>query len=381
MKKKLLYLVNVDWFFNSHRYDLALAAARSGFDVHICCNVTSEILTKKFASSGLTIHRIRSPRGKHGFYSTLEHIIKYLLIIHRLKPSTVHLITIKPIILGGLICRFFNTHCIASITGLGPAFDERRGLKIKKRLFQLLLTKALNGIDHIIVQNKGDLKFINTLQQTNHLISTTLIKGSGVPLQHYKPKDKRQTNPFVVVSSGRLLKQKGFIELVAACKSLRERGLKFQLKIYGWRDSGNSDCIEEKTIKSWLSEGLVDSIEKVDDMCPALGNSSLFVLASYYGEGLPRAIIEAQACGLPVITTSIPGCIDSILNDVTGEVVPPRDPNALAKSIASFITNHEKTERFGIAARTYALNQYSIDTVIKQHLLIYGAYKPETKFN
>lgn len=370
LKKKLLYIVNADWFFSSHRFELALNAIKAGFDVHVILNCTSIALVEKFTRSGLTIHRIKSPRGKHGPISTIEHLYKYFTVINSIQPDVVHLITMKPIILGGIIARMFHVHCIASITGLGPAFECNGRSFIKKTIFKALLKLALKAIDDVIVQNQGDKDFIGKL--TKNKLETALIKGSGVPLDQFKPAAKLPCDPFIVVSSARFLIQKGFIELVQASERLQKRGIKFKLKLYGWRDEGNKANLTEKTLNNWLESGIVDSIERVDDMAPALRNSSLFVLASYYGEGLPRAVIEAQASGLPVITSSIPGCVDSIIDGVTGQIVPPKDVFSLERAMEEFILNPEKSRAFGTAAREFAIKTYSIESVVQEHLRIYS---------
>ena len=186
MKKKILYIVNVDWFFDSHRFDLAKATKKNGFDVHILLNITSEKIVEKFKNAGFSVYPMKSQRGQHGVFSLLEHIYKYWKIMYELKPEVVHFITMKPIILGGLVSRLFNFHSVFAITGLGPAFSDGKGfIAFKRSIFKKLLKLSLCTADEVIVQNEGDKKFIRMLIGDISKTKINLIKGSGVSMQKF----------------------------------------------------------------------------------------------------------------------------------------------------------------------------------------------------
>ncbi|WP_430536855.1 glycosyltransferase [Pseudoxanthomonas suwonensis] len=120
-----------------------------------------------------------------------------------------------------------------------------------------------------------------------------------------------------------------------------------------------------------LAESVINWLGHVDDMPALLASVDIVVLPSYR-EGLPKGLIEAAACGLPLVTTDVPGCREVVNDGVDGLLVPPRDAVALARAIARLQDDRGLAERLGEAARSKAMNEFDEKIVISKTLATYG---------
>jgi len=367
MKKKILFISNVDWFFISHRLPIALEAIKKGYEVHLAtkCTDKKSFLIKK----GFVIHSIeldRTQKNLINFSKILAHIFK---IVYEVEPSIIHAITIKPVIIGGFASRILNIPFVASISGLGYVFVSR-GIRstLTKFVVTLLYKLALSGQNiKVIFQNIDDEKIISSICNLK-LNQKVLIHGSGVDLDIYKPKNKKSKDKIILFAS-RLLKSKGLLEFVKSAELLKFKNLKFL--IAGKFDHENPDCIEFERMNDWVSRGIVDYVGYNENIINLINYSNIVVLPSYYGEGLPKILIEASACGIPIITTNHPGCRDAIINEVTGLLVPIKDHKALSSAILRLIENPQLSKKMGESGRKLALKKYDIKKVVNKHISIY----------
>ena len=188
MKKKILFIVNVDWFFFSHRLPIAIEAKKKGFEVHIATSFVSK--KKELSELGFYLHELRSCRKKTGLRETFLYLLDIFFLIKHVSPSIVHLITIKPILVGSLVLKFFSKiYIVISISGLGYVFSSK-GFFPKFRRFLVTNSYKLllrNKKQKIIVQNTSDLAFLKKILKIND-DGFIFIPGSGVDLNLYKPK-------------------------------------------------------------------------------------------------------------------------------------------------------------------------------------------------
>jgi len=173
-----------------------------------------------------------------------------------------------------------------------------------------------------------------------------------------------------VLLASRLLWDKGLAEFVAALRQLRLQGRTVHALLAGTPDPGNPATVPEATIREWVAEGLVSWLGHVDDMAGLLGSVDVVVLPSHR-EGLPRTLVEAAACGLPLITTDVPGCREVVSDGVDGLLVPKGDSKALAQAIRRLQENPELARRLGEAARLKARSQFDEHIVIQRTLEVY----------
>jgi glycosyltransferase involved in cell wall biosynthesis len=158
---------------------------------------------------------------------------------------------------------------------------------------------------------------------------------------------------------------------VAAAELLKRRGLGARFWLVGDPDPGNPASVDEASLSAWRSEGTVELLGHRNDIARVFAQASIVVLPSYYGEGVPKVLLEAAACGRAVVTTDMPGCRDAIEAGVTGLVVPPRDSVALADAIQRLLDDGELRARMGCAGRQLAEREFSIEYVIAAHLALY----------
>jgi glycosyltransferase involved in cell wall biosynthesis len=363
---KLLFVVNVDWFFISHRLPIALGARSAGYEVHVATGLTN--CAHLFANYGLILHPIYLERGDTSLLGLFRTFFGILTVCLRVRPKVIHLVTIKPVLLGGIIARLLGLkRIVASVSGLGYIFIAKGSKASLRRLIVSSLYRLAlfhDGI-RVIFQNPDDRLSLCKLSSLP-FSKTVLIPGSGVSLSSYSPSDLPPGIP-VVLFAARLLSSKGIYEFVDAASQLT--GARFV--IAGQFDKDNRDCIDPAQLNQWVENGWVEYWGYSDAMANVLSQASMVVLPSYR-EGLPKVLIEAAACARPVITTDVPGCRDAIDPDVTGLLVPAQDSNALKVAIQHLLDNPELCKAMGRAGRALAERKFDVKQVVETHLDIYA---------
>lgn len=365
----LLFVVNIPEFFLSHRLPLAIAARNAGFAVHIATGPGSacqEITKLEFEHHLLPISR----SGRNPF-AELRTLWGLYWLMRTIRPDLVHLVTIKPVLYGGLMARFLGVPAmVAAISGLGTVFvDSDQARSWIRRGAEWLYRLALaHPNSKVIFQNPDDRAVLIGIGAVRHE-KTVLIRGSGVSLPLFHMRQEPEGVP-VVTFAARLLKDKGVREFVEAARVLKERGVVARFWLAGSPDSGNLTSISEMEISQWSKDGLLEVLGYRSDIPDLFAKSNIVVLPSYR-EGLPKALIEAAACGRAVVTTDVPGCRDAIEPETTGLLVPVRDVMALADAIQSLIENPNRRKQLGASGRALAEREFTIEKVVDAHLAIY----------
>ncbi|WNO61674.1 glycosyltransferase family 4 protein [Rheinheimera sp. MMS21-TC3] len=377
--KKLLFVVNVDWFFISHRLPIALAAQRDGYEVHLACNFTDQ--AEYLASLGFVLHQLDLSRSGTGLLSEINAFKGIYAMLRKVKPDIVHLVTIKPVIYGGIASRFLKVkQRVASISGLGYIFIAR-GLRasILRFAVSLLYRFALHSADttKVIFQNPDDKQLLLDLGIIDPS-QAVMIRGSGVDLSRYDVQPEPISTP-VVMLVARLLIDKGVLEFVEAARELSRRGAEIRMVLVGDTDDGNPKSVSSADISRWLDEGIVEHWGYQKDINNIIAQANIIVLPSYR-EGLPKSLIEAAACGRAVITTDVPGCRDAITPNVTGLLVPVKESAGLVAAICKLTEDTALRARMGLAGRQLAEEAFDIELVIKTHLQLYQGDKPKMVF-
>ena len=367
---KLLIIVNAPEFFLSHRLPLALAAREIGYSVQIATGPGSAC--KQIRQLGFVHHLLPLSRSGTNPWGELHCVWALWRLMRRIKPDLLHLVTIKPVLYGGLIARLAGVPAVlVAISGLGSVFVARSGAISCLRRGVLLLYRLALGHPHLraIFQNSNDQSLLTGFGVIRDE-QAVLIRGSGVDLADY-PMIQEPTGIPVVTLASRLLKEKGVLEFVDAARILKDRGVTSRFWLVGSPDDGNPSSVSDKDIEHWRECGLIEPLGFRTDISKVLANSNLVVLPSYYGEGLPKVLIEAAAVGRAIITTDRPGCRDAIEPDETGLLVSARDPIALADAIEHLLANSTLRQSMGNAGRELAEREFGIEKVVKAHLQIY----------
>jgi glycosyltransferase involved in cell wall biosynthesis len=367
---RLLLVVNAASYFLSHRLRIALEAREVGFEVHVATAPGPEI--PSIVAAGLIHHALPLTRSGTSLFSELRLLGALYWLFRTIAPDLVHLVTIKPVLYGGITARLAAVPAVvAAVPGLGFVFVAR-GLKA-------VLVRTLVGAMYRLAFGKRRLRVIfQNAHDREALVhaarlpreKVVMIRGSGVDLSEYTASPLPDGVPVVVLAS-RLLRDKGVHEFVAAAELLKRRGLEARFWLVGDPDPGNPASVDEASLSAWRSEGTVELLGHRNDIARVFAQSSIVVLPSYYGEGVPKVLLEAAACGRAVVTTDMPGCRDAIEAGVTGLVVPPRDSVALADAVQRLLDDGELRARMGCAGRQLAEREFSIEYVIAAHLALY----------
>lgn len=369
MAERILYLVNDLDFFVSHRLPLALAARARGYDVLVAA--PDGPARSVLEAEGLKFLPLALKRRQNNPFLELAALAQIFQVYRSHRPDLVHLITIKPILYGILVGYLFpRMRLVAAVSGLGPAFrgSHSSGLVglIVRALYRLAFRhKRLR----VIFQNPDDRAILMGITGLPPQRSF-MIRGSGVDLAQYQETPEPAGRPCVLMAS-RLLKDKGVPEFVAAASMLVQDGLAADYVIAGMSDQNSPGSVTAQEIETWQNEGAVRFLGHRDDMPRLISRCHLVVLPSSYGEGIPKILIEAAACGRAVVTTDHPGCRDAIEPGVTGVLVPLKDPESLARAIRRLIEDSAARTSMGQAGRQLAERFYSIESVVDQHLAIY----------
>jgi glycosyltransferase involved in cell wall biosynthesis len=369
LTRKLLFVVNVDFFFISHRLPIAMRALQQGYEVHIATGLTNGL--EELQSRGLIVHPLSLDRRSMGIFSNVLTFFQILRVFLKLRPDVVHLVSIKPVLLGGIAARLAAIPCVvAAISGLGFVFISH-GFKATVRrtfigwFYRLALShKNLKAI----FQNEDDLAILSDISNLPNE-KANLIRGSGVDLTLYSPSPLREGVPNVVLAA-RLYAEKGVREFVEAARTLKSVGSNANFVIVGEPDQDNPAAISTNELNQWTSEGVIEWWGHRNDIPEVFANSFIVVLPSYR-EGFSKVLTEAAACGRAVITSDVPGCRDAIEPGVTGLLVPMRDIKALAAAIRFLLDNPSLCEEMGRAGRKLAECSFDIQKVVSQHMLIY----------
>ena len=369
MKCKLLFVVNVDSFFISHRLPIALSAIKQGYEVHIATVLTDS--KKLLESHGLVVHPIHLSRNSSGIFTIWRTFSQIRSLFLSLQPDIVHLVTIKPVLWGGLAARIAGVPAVvSSVSGLGFVYMAQGFFSPVRRLLVNWLYRVTLGHSNIrvIFQNSDDLAYMR--ENTNlSLNKTNIICGSGVYLGNFTFKSLPKGTPVVLMAS-RLLTHKGLLEFVDVARSFQKEGVKARLVLAGEPDPGNPASVNIIKISTWVSEGILEYWGQRHDMPEVLATASIVVLPSYR-EGFPKVLMEAASCGRAIVTTDVPGCRDSIEPGVTGLLVPVKDSKALANAIKSLLFNPSRIVEMGLAGRKLAEKSFDVGQVVAQHMKIY----------
>lgn len=365
-----MFVVNVDWFFLSHRLPVALAAMRAGYEVHVATGITDRLA--ELQSYGIAVYPLRMRRGRAGIAAEWGAFFELVQLFRAVKPDLVHLVTIKPVLYGGIAARLAGTHAVvAAISGLGFVFVNN-GVRAQLRrlvvgwLYRLALSKASLKV---IFQNENDrdcLVQLARLSSSKHAI----IRGSGVDLSQYVPTPLPTGVP-VIVMACRLIADKGVGEFIDAARLLRQRSVTCRLCLVGSIDTDNPASLSNADLARIQKEGIVELWGQRSDMAHVLAQAHIVALPSYYGEGLPKVLIEAAACGRAVVTTDMPGCRDAVLPEESGILVPAHDAVALANAFQLLIEDPIRCAEMGRAGRALAQREFDLAAVVTQHLNIY----------
>ncbi|MPY90077.1 MAG: glycosyltransferase [Luteitalea sp.] len=371
-RRRLLIVVNVDWFFWSHRLVLAKAAMERGYDVTVATGVEAG-LASRIEAEGLRFVPLVVGRGTFSPGADIRLLFQLRRLYRAAKPDIVHHITLKPVLFGSLAAASVGCpRVINALTGLGTVFSGRPGLgaSLRASMVRFGLRRAFRASRAVaLLQNPEDLDELVATGVVERR-QTHLIRGSGVDVERFRPGGSRNSPPIVVMAS-RLIGDKGVRVFVDAARLVRARGLAARFVLVGAPDGGNPTAIPVSQLRSWEDEGVVEWWGRREDMPDVLRRATVVVLPTTYREGVPKILLEAAATGCPLVATDVAGCREICRDGETGLLVHPYDADATAEAIARLLQEPELRARLGRAGRALVEMEFSEAQVLRDTLGLY----------
>ena len=374
VRKKLLFLVTEDWYFCSHRLPPARAAQAAGYDIVVATRVGSR--GADISAEGFKLIPIDLQRRSRNPFRELTAIAQIVKIYLQERPDVVHHVALKPVLYGSLAaCLVRGPAVVNALAGMGFLFSSSSRLAsvlraVVSRFFRVLLNAGRNLL---ILQNPDD----EAMLVEGGLVAAKrvrLIRGSGVDIQRFASSPEAQTTPVVMLPS-RMLWDKGVGEFVEAAQLMRTRGSAARFVLVGNGDPDNPASISEGQLKAWHDSGVVESWGHCGDMPATLAQAHIVCLPSYR-EGLPKVLLEAAACGKPLIATDAPGCREIVRHGENGLLVPLRDAAGLANAIECLLCDANLRHVMGQNGRRIVELEFSEAKVAQQTLAVYRELCP-----
>lgn len=373
-KKKLLFLVTEDWYFVSHRLELAQAALAQGFDVGVATRVVS--CGEQIKTAGITLFPLDWQRQSTGLLDNIRVLWRIYKLYRKERPDIVHHVAIKPVLLGGLVARFAGVKVVVSaIAGLGHLFlSQHLAVKMVRVVLRRLLPWLLNQPGSlVIVQNSDNAYQLIKIGVGQDKIR--LIPGAGVNVESFPFFPETVAEPLLIVLPARMLANKGVNEFVAAAQSIQQlpewQG-RVRFALVGDTDSANPSAIRPEQLQYWQDMGIVEWWGHRADMAKVFEQANIVCLPSHGGEGMPKALLEAAACGRALLTTDVPGCRELVQDGMNGLMVAAKDPNALVKGLLVLMKDFALRKRMGECAYQSVMEHYQSKKIIAQTLCVYG---------
>lgn len=370
--KKLVFFISEDYALYSHRLNIVNAAVKAGYKVHVLCRINPGIPRPQELSPAVELCPLSHfTRGGCHPFELLRTLWEVMGWYKRLRPDLVHHVALKPCFMGTWAAFLSGVpHIINALGGLGFTFSSPR---LKARLIRFLLKPAGCFLWRrknvmLLVQNPDDA---STLKNWLLQARITLIPGAGVNTQHFAPADSVARDPATIVMVSRMLRDKGVWELVEAASLLRESMDHFKIILVGTPDPQNPETLKEAELQALNGKNGVTWLGARTDIAAIYQKATIAVLPSYR-EGFPKTLLEAAACGCPIVTTDVPGCRDVIEDGISGLLVPPRHVAALTNALKWLLMHPDERASMGAAARARAVALFSDEKIVEATLKLYA---------
>ncbi|WP_422104556.1 glycosyltransferase family 4 protein [Winogradskyella sp.] len=374
-KKRILLIASYDGSLIRFRGDFIKSLLNANFDVFAAAPNFAKQNRAQISEMGATPIEFNLQRTGLNPLKDIASIKALKRIIKNHKIDLVFPYTVKPVIYGSMAANSCKVPVISLITGLGYTFTGGSSkAKLLQKFNETLYKLSIRKNKVIVFQNKDDHQLLLERKVISKAQKVDFVSGSGVNLKEFSFKEKNPTDKVSFLFIARLIKEKGVALYLEASKILKEKYPKAEFHLIGAPETSPS-AITEEELNDLHDKGIIIFHGKQNNIEQHLHKTDVFVLPSYYREGLPRTTLEACACGNPIITTDSVGCRESVKEGVNGFLIEPRNLEALVKPMEYFITNPKKVREMGLNSRKYAEERFDVNiinqdliTIIKQEL-------------
>ena len=373
MTRRILFVLNHAGFFLSHRLPLAIAAQRLGYDVHVATPQSKHV--PRVLAAGLQWHPILLARSSKNPWTEVATLWSLSQLYRALRPDLVHHATSKPVLYGRAIARHTRVPAVVNaISGMGHVFaDDGPRPAVVRSAVSVGYRFALRHPHMRVIFQNEEHQAAFVASGWARPAECILIPGSGVDTSLFIPAavgTPVRELPNVIFAS-RMLYTKGIREFVAAARILRQRGVRANCILVGEPDPDNLASVSHAQLHDWAQEGVVAYWGRRENMPEVFAQADVACLPSY-SEGMPKVLIEAAACGVPLVATDIPGCRDIARPNHNGLLVPVKDAVALADAIERLLCDGELRARMGHRGRERVVAEFSLDIVVQRTMDVYA---------
>ena len=362
-KKRILLIASLSGSLINFRGDFIKSLIKNGFQVFAAAPEHPEDIRTKLEALGATPLEFSLNRTGLNPIKDLQSISELKGLIRNNDIDLVFPYTVKPVIYGSIAANQCKVPVISLITGLGYAFT---GLSAKARLLQrfneILYKLSIRKNKVIVFQNKDDYQLFLDRKIISKKQKVDFVSGSGVNLNQFSFKVKNPSEHVSFLLVARLIKEKGIALYMEAAKILKVKYPMAEFHLIGSPETSPS-AISINELNNLHKEGIIVFHGEQSNIDQHLHKRDVFVLPSYYREGLPRTTLEACACGNPIITTDSVGCRESVKEGINGFLIGPQNLQALIEPMEYFITHPEKIKEMGINSRKYAEERFDVDII------------------
>lgn len=350
------------------RGDLIKDMIAHGNDVYVT-GPNKDFLDDVFALGIKDFIEVPLVKDNTSIVGDLKYLFKLIKVVKNVKPDIVFSYTIKPVVYGSIASKIVGVKRICPmVTGLGRVYtSESVKTKVLQLITKILYKTAFLCCDKVIFQNKDD---INEFVRGGYLSKKKVAKvnGSGVNMDRFTRTSLPETPVFLMVS--RIIREKGVMEYCEAAREVKKTHPEARFILLGGFDS-SIGALQPGDIQPYIDDGSIEYPGEVKDPVEYYQQSSVFVLPSYYREGLPRTILEAMACGRAVITTDWPGCREPIIHGENGFLVPIKNCTKLAERMIA-LCSYNVVNEIANNAFIYCAQKYNVIIVNRQMRKIIG---------
>lgn len=373
---KIILIGTVASSFLGFRSDLIKEIVARGHYVYAFTSEYNRDELKKIENLGAIPVTYKLSRGGLNPISDIKATHSLAKKIRSIAPDLVFSYFSKPVIFGTLAAKLAKVpKVIGMLEGLGYTFTEQpQGMSKRTQIikrFQVLLYKiALPQLDEIIFLNPDDPNDLLTVNDIK-VKGSSVLGGIGLNLKEYSYSDQYPVNiTFIFIA--RLLAEKGIHDYISAARIVKSKYPKTKFIVLGTIDKEALGALTEKELERLVEENIVEYPGHVSNVSEWIAQSSVFVLPSYYREGVPRSTQEAMAIGRPIITTDVPGCRETVIDGLNGFLVEKWNPQALSEKMIYFIDHPNQIKIMGYESYKLAQEKFDADKVNQRLLKLMG---------
>ena len=368
--RKLVFIVTEDWFFASHFLPMARAARELGLEVTVVTRVRAH--REAIEATGAKVIPFEADRRSLNPVTTGLKTGDLAAILRREKADLVHCIALRSILVGGFAAGMVGVRRrVYALTGLGfLGARTDRIARLAQRAVRLLVRGLETRQTRYVFENADDPKLLGLDPAGENVV---ILGGAGIDPEALKPAPLPPQPPLKVAIVARMLWSKGIDVAVEAVRTARAQGAAVELSLYGAPDPANPKSIPEETLKAWAAEPGIAWHGRTEDVAAVWRDHHVACLPSRGGEGLPRTLLEAAACGRAIVTTDVPGCRTLVRDGTEGRLVPAGDAASLAEALSDLSRRPDLVARMGAAARARVLDGFTERDVMESVKRLYSA--------